>query len=175
MRAFALREAGRTGRDRAVATVAGTRRGSRAEFGAPGSAVRTCTFTKARIRFSNIRESSDTNCPAKWRRPARLLPCRGSKGLRHSLSILRRLRRLPARQDELLSAHRRPRRPYRRRNGRLHLCAGAQCGRGRRRHARSGGDGRVPRDRRARGASRQSAQRRPRSRRRAPVPSAPAA
>ena len=76
-------------------------------------------------------------------------------GLRHPLSCLRRLRRLPARQDQLLPAHRRPGRAHRRGHGRLRLRPGSQCGAGRRNHFRSGGDDRIPGDRRPRDPPRQ--------------------
>ena len=161
-----MRQAGGTGGDRAVATVSGARRSARAH-----SSRRGVRHGPAHLRrhasVSRISASDRTRTVRRsgGDRPG-LRPRGRSKGLCHPLSVLRRLRRLPARQDQLLSAHRRPRRSYRRRNGGLRLCAGAQCGRGRRRHARSGGDGRVPRDRRPRSAPRQSAQRRPRSRRR---------
>ena len=125
---------------------------------APAFAARICISSKALIPFSNIRASSATNCPARLPRRVRAAHRASVRGLSDPLSLLRRLRRLPARQDQLLSAHRRPRRPYRRRHGRLRLRPGRQCGGSRRRHPRSGGDGRVPGDRRPRSSPRQSAQ-----------------
>ena len=95
------------------------------------------------------------------------VPDRGrSAGLCDPLSRLRRLRRVPARQDQLLPAHRRFGRPHRRGHGRLRLRAGSQRGAGRRSHPRSGRDDRIPGDRGPRDPPREPSQGRPHSRRR---------
>ena len=65
---------------------------------------RLCIFSTARSPISNIRASSATNWPAKSTRSARQPLAAGPAGRDHSLSFLRVMRRLPARQDQLLPA-----------------------------------------------------------------------
>ena len=85
----------------------------------------------------------------------------GRSGHRHPLSLLRDLRRLQARQDELLHDAAMPRRPLRRRHDRALSSAGEEPLPGRRAFARPGGDGRIPRHRRACGAPLAAHPRRP--------------
>ena len=54
-----------------AAALAGAGSGLGAKSAAPAFAAPISTFSKALIRSSNIRASSDTNCRARWRRPER--------------------------------------------------------------------------------------------------------